>query len=93
MKSLSPSMRENKRYLLLEGKNLRKRIDSCILEFIGSKGFSRVGLQGIEFNEESAIIAVNREVLNDVRAAFALSEERILVKKVSGTLKGLRKKE
>jgi RNase P/RNase MRP subunit POP5 len=90
MKSLSPSMRENKRYLLLEGRDLRKRIESCILEFIGSKGFSRIGLQSIEFSKDSAIIAINREVLNDVRAAFALSEERILVKRVSGTLAGLR---
>ena len=83
-------MRENKRYLLLQGEQLKENIDRAILDFIGAKGYAEAGVHPIEFNENSAIIAVNREKLNDVRAAFALSAERILVKKVSGTLKGLR---
>ena len=85
-------MRENKRYLLLEGKELKKNLEQAILDFIGTKGYAETGLQVIEIQNASGIIAINREKLEDVKAAFALSLERIIVKKVSGTLKGLRGK-
>ncbi len=90
MKNLKPSMRENKRYLLVEGKDLRKNIEKAILEFVGVLGMSKMGLEFIETKDNSAIIGVNRETLNHVRASLAVFPEKMEVKKVSGTLKGLR---
>lgn len=85
MKSLKPSMREHKRYLLLKGKNLKDNVENAILEFIGVLGMSQCGLSWIKSN----IISVNRELIDKVRASFAVSPDRIEVVKVSGTLKGL----
>jgi len=90
LKSLRPSMRENKRYLLVEGKNLRKNIEVAILEFIGILGMSKVGLEFIKENQDSAIIGINREMVDSVRASLCVFSEKIEVKKVSGTLKSLR---
>ena len=42
MKPFKPSMRENKRYLLVKGKNLRENIEKAILEFIGVFGISKI---------------------------------------------------
>lgn len=89
MKSLKPSMRENKRYLLVEGKNLKKNIEKAILDFIGVLGMSKVGLNWIKSNSSSVIISVNREMVDSVRASLCVWPEKMEVKKVSGTLKGL----
>ena len=86
-----PSMRENKRYLLIKGKNLRKNIEKSILEFIGILGMSKVGLGWIKANTNSAIISVNREMVDSVRASFCIWPEKISVEKISGTLRGLEK--
>jgi len=91
MKSLKPSMRENKRYLLVEGKNLKENIEKAILDFIGVLGMSKVGLGWIKSNSNSAIISVNREMVDSVRASLCVWPEKMEVKKVSGTLKSLRK--
>ena len=91
MKSLKPSMKENKRYLLVEGNNLRKNIEDAILDFIGVLGMSKTGLGFIETDKNSAIISVNREAVNEVRASLCVFPEKMEVKRVSGTLKGLRK--
>lgn len=92
MKSLKPSMRENKRYLLVKGNNLRENIEKAILDFIGILGMSKAGLEFIEIKKDSAIIAVNRESLNHVRASLCAFPEKIEVVRVSGTLRGLRKR-
>ena len=91
MKSLKPSMRENKRYLLVEGKELRKNVEKAILDFIGVFGYAKAGLEWIKSGENDAIISVNREAVNSVRACLAVWPKKIEVKKVSGTLKGLKK--
>ena len=83
-------MRDNKRYLLVNGKNLKENIEKSILEFIGILGMSKARLSFISFKSDSAIISVNREAVDSVRASFAVFPEKIEVKKVSGTLKGLR---
>ncbi len=91
LKSLKPSMRENKRYLLVEGKNLRKNIEESILDFIGVLGMSKVGLSFIKESSKSAIICINREMVDSVRASLVVFPEKMEVKRVSGTLKGLKK--
>ncbi|MEK6757742.1 MAG: hypothetical protein AABX88_01310 [Nanoarchaeota archaeon] len=91
MKALKPSMREKKRYLLVHGKNLKENIPEAILEFIGVLGMSKTALQFIKTGKDSAIISVNRGAVDHVRASLAVWPEKMCVKKVSGTLKGLRK--
>jgi RNase P/RNase MRP subunit POP5 len=90
MKSLIPSHRENKRYLILEGKNLRENVEKAILEFSGILGLSKCGLSFIN-DKNKTILCINREAVNLVRASFCVFSEKIEVKKVSGTLKGLEK--
>jgi len=51
---------------------------------------SKAGLEFIKSGNDSAIIAVNRESVNHVRASFAVWPEKIDVKRVSGSLKGLK---
>ena len=91
MKALKPSAKENKRYLLVEGKNLKQNIEKSILEFIGVLGMSKVGLSFIEQKNNSAVICINREMVDKVRASLCVFPEKMEVKKVSGTLKSLGK--
>ena len=90
MKPLKPSLREKKRYLLVKGHV--KDIENAILEFIGVLGMSKTGLGWIKSGKDSAVISVNRGALNEVRASFAAWHKNIAVERVSGTLKGLRKR-
>jgi|TARA_Y100000034_G_C6746901_1_gene331767 RNase P/RNase MRP subunit POP5 len=92
LKSLKPSQRENKRYLLVKGRNLKGNIEKSILDFVGILGMSKTGLSWIKTRKDFVIISVNREAVNEVRASFAVWPEKISVEKVSGTLKGLGKK-
>lgn len=92
MKSLKPSMRENKRYILVRGKNLKTNIEKAILEFIGVLGMSKLGLSWIKSGKDYTIISVNREMVDSVRASLCVWPEKIEVEKVSGTLKGLKRK-
>ncbi|MBT4258177.1 hypothetical protein HOD88_03280 [archaeon] len=91
MKALIPSHKENKRYLKISGKYLKKNVEKAILEFVGTLGFSKVGLSFIKSGENWAIICINREEINNVRGSFAIYPEKISVEKVSGTLKVLGK--
>jgi RNase P/RNase MRP subunit POP5 len=92
LKPLKPSLRENKRYLFVKGENLKGNIEKAILNFIGVLGMSKTGLHWVKTGKDFAIISVNRESVNNVRASFAVWPEKIIVEKVSGTLKGLGKK-
>jgi RNase P/RNase MRP subunit POP5 len=92
MKPLKPSMREDKRYLLVHGEDLRKNIEKAILDFIGVLGFSKVGLEFIKSDKDSAIISINREMVDSVRASLCIFPKKMEVKMVSGTLKGLKEK-
>ena len=89
-KKLRPTLRENKRYLLLEGDFSREDIERAILDYIGVLGYAKSGVFFIRKNGKN-ILAVNREMANEVRASLALYEKTISVIKVSGTLKGLGK--
>lgn len=91
MKPLKPSMREKKRYLLVNGKNLRENIEKAILDFIGILGMSKTDLRFIKFSGDKAIISVNRDSVNHVRASLSVYPEKIIVERVSGTIKGLGK--
>ncbi len=89
MKSLKPSMRERKRYLFVKGRNLKENIEKAILDFTGVLGMARAGLNYIKVEKNSAVISVNREMVDSVRASLCVWPEKMVVVKVSGTLKGL----
>ena len=91
MKPLIPSHKENKRYLLIQGKSLKTNVEKAILEFVGSLGLSKAGLSFIKSGKNEAVICINRQAINHIRGAFTIFPEKITVKKVSGTLKGLSK--
>ena len=90
MKSLKPSMREKKRYLLVSGGS-KEKIERVILEFIGINGMSKCGLEFVKKRGDKLIIGVNREMVDSVRASLVVFKEKIGVERVSGTLKGLGK--
>lgn len=92
MKPLKPSARENKRYLLISGKNLRENVEKAILDFIGVLGLSGCGLSFISCDGGKAIVCVNREAVDKVRAGLCVFPEKMEVLRVSGTLKGLKGK-
>ncbi len=87
MKSLIPSHREKKRYLLLKGKNLKREVDKALKEFIGILGLGEASPKWIKEN----VLSINRNSLEKVKASFAIHKEKIEVLRVSGTLKGLKK--
>jgi len=87
MKPLKPSHRERKRYLLVRGKSLSKKvIEDVILEFIGILGFASASPQVIKSSSEKVVLAVNRESVDKVRAAFVASDKDIRIEKVSGSV-------
>ncbi len=85
MKALIPSHKEKKRYLLLEGKNLKINVEKAIKEFTGIFGLSESSPKWIKEN----ILSINRKSLDKVKASFAVYPEKIEVKKVAETLKRL----
>ena len=88
MKKLKPSHREKKRYLLLKGKDAdEKSIEEAILKYIGILGYAKSSPKVVKTSKEGVILAVNRESLNEVRAAFLMSEKKIEVIEVSGSVK------
>ena len=89
MKSLKPTMREKKRHLLVKGKV--SDIEKAIYDGIGVLGMSKVGLVRVKTGKDFAVISVNREAVDSVRACFSIWPEKITVERVSGTLKGLEK--
>jgi RNase P/RNase MRP subunit POP5 len=91
MKPLIPSHKENKRYLLVKGTNLKENIEKATLEFSGALGMKKCGLSFIKTENEKAIISVNREGVDLIRASLAVFPEKMEVLRVSGTLKRLNK--
>lgn len=89
MKSLKPTMREKKRYLLVRGK--REGIYTAIKDFLGTAGMAKVSLSFIRIDTDKSIISINRETLDQVRAAICIWPEKMEVLRVSGSLKQLKK--
>jgi len=91
MKSLKPSHRENKRYLLIKGRDAdKKAIEEVILEFIGVLGYAEASPQIVKDNGNSIILAVNTKSLDKIRTSFMMSNKELNIVKVSGTLKTLK---
>lgn len=89
MLTLKPTMRANRRYLLIRG--TKTDVEGAILEYIGVLGWANAAPVFVPSHEDKVIVAVNREALTNVRAALALAKDELDVLRVSGTLKGLGK--
>ncbi len=86
LKPLKPSMKDNKRYLLLKGSFNKEDVEKAILKYIGVLGFAKAAPVWVNNN----VLAVNRKEVDKVRASFAISDKKIEVARVSGTISGLR---
>jgi len=83
----------HRRYLLIEGSD-KNIIEKTILDYIGILGWAKsnpIFVQDNDLNEKGIVLAVDRKSLDDIRAAFEISNEKIKILRVSGTLKGLDK--
>ena len=87
---IKPSAKINRRYLMIGAAN-KETIEKTILEYIGILGWAKAAPKFVKSSSRNCILAIERKSLTDVRAAFELSEKKIQVLKVSGTLKGLQK--
>jgi RNase P/RNase MRP subunit POP5 len=83
-KNLLPSLREKKRYLLL-GNVSKEKIERAILDYVGILGYGKASPVFVK----AGVLAVNRKEVEKIKAALLLAG--IKVKKVSGTLKSLKK--
>ncbi len=91
MKSLKPSHREKKRYLLVKGKGANKKnIDEAILEYVGVLGFAEASPQVINSSSGKVALAINRGSLDKVRASFLMSGKDLEIVKISGCVKNVK---
>ena len=90
MKNLKPSHRENKRYLLIKGKDASKEnIDEAIADYLGALGLASASPKMIKNFQGKIIVAINRQMLDKVRASFLVSNKDLQIIRVSGSLKKL----
>ena len=83
-KILIPSHRDNRRYLEIENFD-KEKVEKAILDYVGILGWGKAAPIFIGNG-----LAVRREELERVKASFELAE--IKIKRVSGTIKGLKGK-
>ena len=86
-RNLKKSLRESRRYLLLEisnKKNIKENVEKAVLDYVGVLGYSKSSLVWIKDD----ILAVNRKEVDKIKAGLIISG--IKVKKISGSLKGLK---
>ncbi len=90
---IKPSLKIKRRYILLEAGS-REEIEKVVLDYIGILGWAKAGCVFVDvegLGRGKFVLAVAREELNDVRAAFEAADSSARVLRVGGTLKGLGK--
>ncbi|MDD5254173.1 MAG: Rpp14/Pop5 family protein [Candidatus Nanoarchaeia archaeon] len=81
LKTLIPSLRERKRYLVFEIhsseklNNAKNEILNSIKSFLGSFGLAKAGVQVLETKGNKGIIKVNNKELNNVKTALILTNK------------------
>lgn len=78
-----------RRHLLISGE--KEEVEKAILEYTGVLGWAKASPSFAKNENKKLILSINREEINNVRAAFELSPLNIKILRVSGTLKGLGK--
>ena len=92
MKKQKASARIKRRYLLIDVED-KEKVERAILEYVGILGWAKASPVFVNSKEKEIILSINREEISRVRAALSLSKDNIRVKRVSGTLKGLKRKD
>ncbi len=89
MTRLKPSVRVNRRYLLIPHAS-KEKIQEALQAGLGTLGLARVApLFVITKKSEQCVLSIDRQSLDEVRAAFELAPQKIAIIRVSGTIKGL----
>lgn len=83
------SARIKKRYIETGVSDLVS-VKKALIEYLGVNGWAKASPQFFH-RDGKVIIAIRREMIDDVRAGLELANPLIKVKNVSGTLKGLEK--
>ena len=92
IKNLKPSHREDKRYILIKGKDANKKsVEETILEFIGVLGYAETCPQFLKGKNNEMILVVNRGSVDKIRTSFLMSKKDLQIIRVSGTIKKLGK--
>lgn len=81
--------RADRRYMLILGAG-EEEIKKIILDYVGILGWAKAAPEFLK-SEKGIIIAVKRQELANIRAAFEICPLKLKIVKVSGTLKGLEK--
>lgn len=100
---LRPTLKENKRYLLLVAKikkfsrdSFEKRIEKTLIDYLGILGYGKAGPIFVETAYKNgvaySIVSVNNKFVVDVKASLVLSKSGLRCTYVSGTIKKLKKK-
>lgn len=85
-----PSQRTKRRYLLLKAKD-KEGVEKVILDYVGILGWARASPFFVPAKKGTIVLAIDRKMINEIRASFEICKEDIKVLRVSGTLKGLGK--
>ena len=85
---LKSSARTKKRYLVLNADS-EDEVKKAILDYMGILGWAKAKPSFLRLGKK-IVVSVDRKEIENVKAAFEISE--ILVVRVSGTIKGLKKK-
>lgn len=91
LKILPPTMREKRRYLLLETSD-KEKAEKAVMEYVGILGWAKANPQFIEQNKSSKpnnklILSITHTSLDGVKAALELKD--IKVSRVSGVINKL----
>ena len=91
MTHLPSSMRTKRRYLCIQGGN-KETIERVLLLHIGTLGWAKAEPLFVSVPEiDGIVLSIDRAALDNVRAALELSQEKMKIIRVSGTIKGLQK--
>lgn len=83
-----PSQRVKRRYILIENCD-KIQIEKIIIDFLGILGWAKAAPIFVH-SKNRLILAIKREEMDNIRAAFEACKENIKINRVSGTIKGLK---
>jgi len=90
MTRLPSSMRINRRYVsILRGD--KEVVERALLSGLGTLGWAKAAPLFVTIEgSKNVVLSIDRGSLDAVRAAFELAPQKIVIIRVSGTIKGLR---
>lgn len=83
-----PSDKVQRRYVLIDSEN-KDKVEDLLKEYLGVLGFAKASPLFLKSKDGKIILAVLRKEVDNVRAGFEMSKEKIKIIRVSGTIDGL----